>query len=170
MAIVIDLHIKKVVLCQDGEDLVVRGSTGRLLRLKSNDENLTETGRHVQSPVLLRLLPGETVNNAAAVNNGDKLFLGSRQVRPVMILPALELRKRQHCALGQMSLRFQNKSETLINFCEIKGDQLVSVVFRDRSNQRIDSELLRTSNEPKPIERGKRLKVSDDIYRSSLRI
>ena len=38
------VNLKRVVLCQDGDDLVVGSSTGRLLRLELNEETLPVMG------------------------------------------------------------------------------------------------------------------------------
>ena len=61
--------LQRVVLCRDAEEMVVGSSTGRLLRLAVNEANLPVMGRNAQGPVLLRLLPGETVVGAAGVKH-----------------------------------------------------------------------------------------------------
>ena len=80
-----------------------------------------------------------------------------------MINPALELRKCQRGALGQISIRFQNKSDSLVDLCVIKSNQLVSVVCRGSNNQRINTNLLKTSSGNTPVEKEKGLHVSDEI-------
>ena len=70
--------LQRVVLCRDDEDLVVASSTGRMLRLAVNDANLPVMGRNAQGPVLLRLLPGETVVGAAGVSPDGCVLLASR--------------------------------------------------------------------------------------------
>jgi len=46
--------LQRVVLCREGEELVVGSSTGRLLRLAVNEANLPVMGRNAQGPVLLQ--------------------------------------------------------------------------------------------------------------------
>jgi DNA gyrase subunit A len=70
--------LQRVVLCHDDEELVVASSTGRMLRLAVNETNLPVMGRNAQGPVLLRLLPGETVVGAAGVSPDGFVLLASR--------------------------------------------------------------------------------------------
>ena len=70
--------LQRVVLCRKDQELVVGSSTGRLLRLAVNEANLPVMGRNAQGPVLLRLLPGETVVGAAGVAADGSVLLASR--------------------------------------------------------------------------------------------
>ena len=80
-----------------------------------------------------------------------------------MINPTLELRKSERGALGQICIRFQNKSDTLIDLCVTRRNQLLSVVCRGSNNQRIDTNSLKATNEHKPVEKEIGLQVSDEI-------
>ena len=114
------VNMKRVVLCQDGEDLVVGSSTGRLLRLEVNEENLPVMGRNAQGPVLLRLLPGETVIGAAAVTDSGAVCLATQQGL-IKQLAASEIRQCNRGDIGQICMRFE------------KNDRLQSAVFLQKS-------------------------------------
>ena len=125
------VSLRRVVLCRDGQELVVGSSTGRLLRLAVNDTNLPVLGRAAQGPVLLRLLPGEQVVGAAAVTAGGSLLLASQQGQ-LKRLSVAELRSCQRGDLGQIGLRFAERNDQLADLCS--GDApLVSVLAGERS-------------------------------------
>lgn len=125
------VSLRRVVLCRDGQELVVGSSTGRLLRLAVNDTNLPVLGRAAQGPVLLRLLPGEQVVGAAAVTAGGSLLLASQQGQ-LKRLSVAELRSCQRGDLGQIGLRFAERNDQLADLCS--GDApLVSVQAGERS-------------------------------------
>ena len=119
-------------------------------------------GRNAQGPVLLRLLPEEEVIGAASINDEVELVLGSQQGTLLMINPTLEIRKCQRGAIGQISIRFQNKSDFLIDLCVIKSNQLVSVLCRGSNNQRINTNLLKASIKTS-VEKDKGLNIPDEI-------
>ncbi|HCA61292.1 MAG TPA: topoisomerase IV, partial [Synechococcales bacterium UBA8647] len=64
------VQLQRVVMCRPGDDLAVASSTGRMLRLPVDDSTIPVMGRTAQGPVLMRLLPGESIVGAAAVAAG----------------------------------------------------------------------------------------------------
>ncbi len=118
--------LRRVVLCRDGEELVVASSTGRLLRLPVNDANLPVMGRAAQGPVLLRLLPGEAVVGATTCASTANLLLASRQGQ-LKRMAVAELRSCQRGDLGQIGLRFSHRNDQLMDLCSGDG-HLVSVL------------------------------------------
>ncbi len=109
--------LQRVVLCRDAEELVVGSSTGRLLRLAVNEANLPVMGRNAQGPVLLRLLPGETVVGAAGVNPEGCVLLASRSGQ-LKRLEVSSLRRCQRGDIGQIGVRFQERGDQLIDLRE----------------------------------------------------
>lgn len=132
------VSLKRVVLCQDGDDLVVSSSTGRLLRLEVNEENLPVMGRNAQGPVLLRLLPGEHVVSAATLKAEDSVLLATQQGL-LKKLHAAEIRRCQRGDLGQICLRFEQRGDQLIDLQEFSGG-LLCVILEDGQNSRISLE------------------------------
>ena len=55
------VQLQRVVMCRPGDDLAVASSTGRMLRLPIDDSTIPVMGRTAQGPVLMRLLPGESI-------------------------------------------------------------------------------------------------------------
>ena len=121
------VELTRVVSCAKGEDLVVASSTGRLLRLAVDDANLPVMGRAAQGPMLLRLLPGEAVVGAACVPAEGSVLLATRQGR-VKRLAIEELRRCQRGDLGQIGLRFLDRSDELVDL-QAAGFSVVGVML-----------------------------------------
>ena len=134
------VSLKRVVLCQDGEDLVVGSSTGRLLRLEVNEENLPVMGRNAQGPVLLRLLPGENVIGAAQVKAEGNVLLASRSGQ-LKLLRMDRLRRCQRGAIGQITMQFSLRSDALIDLCEDQSPVMAALLSDGRSLRLTTGEL-----------------------------
>ncbi|MCS5700940.1 DNA topoisomerase 4 subunit A [Cyanobium sp. FGCU-52] len=106
--------LQRVVACDDQHDLVVASSTGRLLRLAINESNLPVMGRAAQGPVLLRLLPGESVVGAATAAADGQVLLATRRGR-VKRLAMSGLRLCQRGDLGQIGIRFLERDDRLVD-------------------------------------------------------
>ncbi len=122
-----------VVPCREGEDLVVASSAGRLLRLKVNEANLPLMGRPAQGPMLMRLLPGESVVGAACgpAEPGSVLLASSTgQIRRVRVS---ELRCCLRGDLGQIGLRFTQNGDRLVALCGGSSDLVAARVGETRS-------------------------------------
>ena len=120
------VELQRVVACRDGEELVVASSTGRLLRLAVNETNLPVMGRTAQGPILLRLLPGETVVGAAGVRATGSVLLASRQGQ-IKRLSVASLRPCERGDLGQIGLRFLQRGDGLV---DLRDDQSAVVGVR----------------------------------------
>jgi DNA gyrase subunit A len=112
------VELQRVVPCDTDRDLVVASSTGRVLRLSVNDANLPVMGRTAQGPVLLRLLPGETVVGATCVAANGSVLLATALGR-IKRLAVTELRLCQRGDLGQIGLRFLEREDRLV---DLQGD------------------------------------------------
>jgi DNA gyrase subunit A len=112
------VELQRVVACGDGHELVVASSTGRMLRLAVNGDNLPVMGRTAQGPVLLRLLPGETVVGATCGTAADGVLLAT-QLGRVKRLAVTELRLCQRGDLGQIGLRFLERDDRVV---DLQGD------------------------------------------------
>jgi DNA gyrase subunit A len=108
------VELQRVVPCFEGQDLVVASSTGRMLRLAVNEANLPLMGRTAQGPVLLRLLPGETVAGAACGAPEGTVLL-ARRLGPIKRLRVDSLRLCQRGDLGQIGLRFLQRDDQLVD-------------------------------------------------------
>jgi len=108
------VELQRVVACGDGHELVVASSTGRMLRLAVNGDNLPVMGRTAQGPVLLRLLPGETVVGATCGTAADGVLLAT-QLGRVKRLAVTELRLCQRGDLGQIGLRFLERDDRVVD-------------------------------------------------------
>jgi DNA gyrase subunit A len=121
------VELQRVVPCEEGRELVVASSTGRLLRLAVRDSSLPLLGRAAQGPMLLRLLPGEQVVGAACVAADATVLLATRQGR-LKRLAVDEIRPCQRGDLGQIGLRLVERSDSVVDLrggdCAVVGIQL----------------------------------------------
>lgn len=137
--------LQRVVLCREGEELVVGSSTGRLLRLAVNEANLPVMGRNAQGPVLLRLLPGETVVGAAGVSPEGCVLLASR-LGQLKRLSVASLRRCQRGDIGQIGVRFNQRGDQLIDLRE-DHNSVVAGVLSDGRSLRLDAAELQAEDE-----------------------
>jgi DNA gyrase subunit A len=124
--------LQRVVLCRENEELVVASSTGRMLRVAVNDANLPVMGRNAQGPVLLRLLPGETVVGAAGMSPDGCVLLASRSGQ-LKRLAANSLRRCQRGDIGQIGVRFRQRGDQLIDLRQDRSAVLAAVLNDGRS-------------------------------------
>ena len=137
--------LQRVVLCRDDQELVVGSSTGRLLRLAVNEANLPVMGRNAQGPVLLRLLPGETVVGAAGVSPEGCVLLASR-LGQLKRLSVASLRRCQRGDLGQIGVRFSQRGDQLIDLRE-EHNSVVAGVLSDGRSLRLDTAELQAEDD-----------------------
>jgi DNA gyrase subunit A len=139
------VSLRRVVSGQEGDTLVVASSTGRMLRLRLNEANLPLMGRAAQGPVLMRLLPGETVVGAACVptpaddSPADStatvvLATAGGQVKRLLVS---SLRPCQRGDMGQIGLRLQQRGDSLIDL-QGTGSTVMSVLTSQGLSGRID--------------------------------
>ncbi|MEB3335354.1 MAG: DNA topoisomerase (ATP-hydrolyzing) [Cyanobacteriota bacterium] len=127
--------LKRVVAFGDKDELVVASSTGRLLRLAVNEANLPVMGRTAQGPQLMRLLPGEEVVGAASVSGGGVVLLAS-QLGQLKKLQTESLRLCQRGDLGQIGLRFLERTDQLVDLRGAEGT-LVGVRLSGREGRHL---------------------------------
>ena len=106
------VQLQRVVMCRPGDDLAVASSTGRMLRLPIDDSTIPVMGRTAQGPVLMRLLPGETIVGAAAAADGGDVLLISK-LGQLKRLGIHHLRRCQRGAIGEIGLRFEQRNDAL---------------------------------------------------------
>ena len=135
------VSLRQVVICREGEDLVVGSSTGRLLRLTVNEANLPLMGRNAQGPMLLRLLPGETVVGAACCPVEASTVLLASAGGQVKRLAVAELRRCQRGDLGQIGLRFEQRGDQLVDLCSGAAELVAARIGASRSVRLATAEL-----------------------------
>ena len=106
------VQLQRVVMCRPGDDLAVASSTGRMLRLPIDDSTIPVMGRTAQGPVLMRLLPGESIVGAATAAAGGDVLLIS-QLGQLKRLGIDHLRRCQRGAIGEIGLRFEQRNDAL---------------------------------------------------------
>ena len=138
--------LQRVVLCREGEELVVGSSTGRLLRLAVNEANLPVMGRNAQGPVLLRLLPGETAVGAAGINSHGSVLLGSWRGQ-LKRLAVSGLRPCLRGDLGQIGIRFSQRDDRLLMIQEDHAS-ILGLIIRDGRSLRCSTSDIAIETDP----------------------
>jgi DNA gyrase subunit A len=129
-----------VVTCRDGDTLVVGTSTGRLLRLLVDDQSVPSMGRTAQGPVLMRLLPKETVVGAACGPADGDLLLASRRGQ-IKRLQIASLRPGQRGDLGQIGLGFAQRDDQLSDLQD-GASKLVAIMLKEGRSLRLATQSL----------------------------
>ena len=124
--------LQRVLLCRESEELVVASSIHRLLRLVVNEANLPVMGRNAQGPVLLRLLPGETVVGAAGVSP-DGLFLLASRSGQLKRLATKSLHGCQREDIDQICVRFRERGDHSIDLRKDRSKVVAAVLSNGRS-------------------------------------
>jgi DNA gyrase subunit A len=119
--------LQRVVICREGGEVVIASSTARLLRLAVNDSNLPLMGRTAQGPMLMRLLPGETIVGAADVGPSATVLMASR-LGQIKRLDVSQLRTCLRGDLGQIGLQFLQRSDALVDL-QPEAASIVGVRF-----------------------------------------
>ncbi len=153
--------LRRVVPCSDDQDLVVGSSSGRLLRLQLTDADVPLMGRAAQGPLLLRLLPGETIAGACAPRSDQDVVLASRLGR-IKRLRLESLRRCQRGELGQIGLRFLDRSDALVDL-QVCGTSTLGVVLSPTRSFRLDPATLSAQNPDEPGELPQPLAAGDSV-------
>ena len=132
--------LRRVVACRDGQELVVASSSGRMLRLAVNEANLPLMGRTAQGPMLMRLLPGETVAGVACVEPNASVLVASR-LGQLKRLALESLRSCQRGDIGQIGLRFLDRSDELLDLQAVQG-KVIGITLADGRNLRQEFDAL----------------------------
>ena len=119
------VQLERVVVCEESLELLVASSTGRCLRLPIDDSNVPLMGRTAQGPQLMRLLPGETIVGAAAVNAEGSVLLVSK-LGQLKRLQVNSLRLCRRGDMGEIGLRFSTRNDQLIDL-QAYGEGWISV-------------------------------------------
>jgi len=126
------IELCRVVDCQEGEDLLVASSTGRMLRLVVSEASMPLMGKTAQGPVLMRLLPGETIVGAASVSGDGDVLLASRQGQ-IKRLRVQSLRLCERGDLGQIGLRFERRDDVLVDLQAATAAVVAAMMVGGRS-------------------------------------
>ena len=114
--------------------LVIATSCGRLLRLDVTPDLLQELEGPAGAP-LLRLLPRETIVGAAWCGDTSQLLLATRHGR-LKRLPVEQLAPNRRGDLGQIGLRFLERSDNLLGLWPVANHPCFTLLTTDRRSCR----------------------------------
>ncbi|MXW13019.1 MAG: topoisomerase IV [Synechococcus sp. SB0668_bin_13] len=125
----------RVAACpEDVVVLVVATSCGRLLRLDVTPDLLQELDSPAGAP-LLRLLPRETIVGAACCEGAGQLLLATRHGR-FKRLPVGQLASNRRGDLGQIGLRFLERSDSLLGLWPVADHPCFTLLTGDHRSCR----------------------------------
>ena len=134
----------RVAPCPEGAvALVVATSCGRLLRLEVTPELLQKLDSPAGAP-LLRLIPRETIVGAACCRDASQLLLATRHGW-LKRLPLEQLAPNRPGDLGQIGLRFPERSDSLLGLWPVAENPCFTLLTADHRN-------CRTSWEQVPVQ------------------
>ncbi|MBD1849382.1 DNA gyrase subunit A [Leptolyngbya sp. FACHB-711] len=105
-------ELRFVRLTQAGEQLILATSTGRLLRLEVNDEQIPLMGRSAQGQQAMRLHKNEQLVDCITALQEDDLLLMTAQGDAKRI-PVSTLKLMSRGGLGVQAIQFSSRSDTL---------------------------------------------------------
>jgi DNA gyrase subunit A len=149
-------------MTQDGEEVAIATSGGRVLRLGVNEEQLPILGRTAQGYQALRLRKQEAIVGCATVNPWDDLVLVSRQGYTKRLSVNL-LRVANRGEIGTQALHFTSKADSLAGMVSaMAGAEAMLLTNRDRFI-RLSIDPMRSGNKDSAGKRLNLLKVGETI-------
>ncbi|AKG21985.1 DNA gyrase subunit A [Calothrix sp. 336/3] len=119
--------------CAAGEQVVIAGSGGRLLRFKIDDENLPIMGRAAMGLQALRLRVNEAIAGCITVAKDNDVLIFT-QLGYAKRLPVNSLRLGKRGDIGIQSCKFTDKSDSLAGMLTVTPGKEVALIT---NNQRI---------------------------------
>jgi DNA gyrase subunit A len=149
-------------MTQDGQEVAIATSGGRVLRLGVNEEQLPILGRTAQGYQALRLRKQEAIVGCATVNPWDDLVLVSRQGYTKRLSVNL-LRLANRGEIGTQALHFTSKVDSLAGMVSaVAGAEAMLLTNRDRFI-RLSIDPMRSENKDSAGKRLNLLKVGETI-------
>ena len=145
--------LRRVVAGQEGDTLVVASSTGSVLRLCLDETQLPLMGSAAQGPLLMRLLPGESVVGAAClpaihaetaetITDSVALATANGQLKRLLVS---SLRPCQRGDMGQIGMRLQQRGDYLVDL-QSAGSAVLGLLTDKGWSCRIGSDELAGEN------------------------
>ena len=127
-----DDRLSYVCFAQEGQDLAIATTGGRLLRFAIDDEQIPIMGRSAQGNQILRLRFGENIAGCVALNADENLLLVS-QLGYGKRLPISLLRLAKIGDIGTQAMQFTSKTDNLAGIVLAKENaKAVLVTSKDR--------------------------------------
>jgi DNA gyrase subunit A len=121
-------ELAHVTLAQDGDDLVLGTSGGRLLRFPIDDDNLPPIGRAAQGPQAIRMGKQETVVGCVRVQSAQEDLVLISAAGYGKRLPVAELRVARRGDLGTQAMQFSLKGDTLVALLPHRPEDTLTLV------------------------------------------
>jgi len=125
--------LQQVVLCNEGDDLLVGSCSGRLLKVSMSEEIMPAMGRNSHGIRLMRMLPTEVIVGAVAVDAKGTILMGSRDGR-LKLIDARRIRQSRIGDVGQIGLSLNSKGDALVGLCDGRTS-LITILISDGRNQ-----------------------------------
>ncbi len=127
-----DDRILQVTLAEVGEQLVVATSSGRMLRVEINDEQLPIQSRTAQGQLVMRLGKKEQLVGCTAISLGGVLLMVTEKGYAKR-MPVATMRQSNLGDLGANGIQFTTKTDALAGIAGLRPDtEVVLVTTHDR--------------------------------------
>jgi len=100
-------------ISNEGKDLIILTSIGRIFKFNLSNKFLTPTSKQSQGLILINLLPTEKIVSCCTYNNGENIFLISRQGK-IFCINSNEIYYSNEYSLGYLNEKIQLKDDVFL--------------------------------------------------------
>jgi len=100
-------------ITNEEKNLIVLTSIGRIFKFKLSDKSLTPTTKQSQGLILVKLLPSEMIVSCCPFQNGENIYLVSKQGK-LFCINTNEIYYANECSLGYLNEKNQLKNDFFI--------------------------------------------------------
>ena len=123
---------------QEGEEVAIATTGGRLLRFSVNNQQLSPMGRSAQGNQALRLRYGEEIAGFTTLTPRDNLLLVSQQGY-VKRLPINSVRLANRGDIGAQALQFASKEDSLVGIAVARKKTKVALLTSNERGMVLDT-------------------------------
>jgi DNA gyrase subunit A len=135
-------HLQFLAFTQEGKQIAIATSGGRILRFDVRDEIIPLMGKSAQGNQALKLRFGERIINCLSLEEDDNLLLVSQSGYGKRI-PLSEIRFCRLGEIGTHALQFNQKNEQLAGMIQAKSGQKASVLTDHQRQLEINLDQIR---------------------------
>ena len=98
-------------ISNEEKNLIILTSIGRIFKLNLSDKSLTPTSKQSQGIIIAKLLPTEVIVSCSPYNNGDNIYLVSKQGK-IFCINSNEIYYANEYSLGYLNEKTQIKNDS----------------------------------------------------------
>ncbi len=117
------------------KDLIILTSIGRIFRFNLSNQILTPTSKQSQGLILAKLLPSETIVSCCPFDNGENIFLISRQGK-IFCINSNEIYYSNEYSLGYLNEKTQLKNDCFFKI--VTSNHYLDIETNKNKSARLD--------------------------------